>query len=190
MPNVIVIALIGLFGTIIGAMINAYPSIKSCKDKTPLKKPAKIVQSNNKLNLRKLLRGATVGFFIGVLGGILLLSLTFGNVDLGSELQVARSMPTSEAGTSKIFSHHPPTVVKYIYVNPDDSLQMVETVCLGVIKRDITHLFNALNLSSRSSYYSDTMIVPGFCRIDFTVYDELGDFIGISLWAKQDRLMD
>lgn len=40
----------------------------------------------------------------------------------------------------------------------------------------------------RSNHTSSPMTVPGFCRIDFTVYDELGGgYIGISLWAEYIR---
>ncbi|MEZ4590981.1 MAG: hypothetical protein R3D55_07535 [Chloroflexota bacterium] len=191
MSDGVMIALIGLIGTIGGAIISAYASIKSSQNRgTTSKSPVKKTSSNNKLFSRKWLTGARTGLVLGIIVAILVIFLTtnINNIDLGSGLRIERSEATTGIGATRVFSHYPVGTVQYFDVNPDDSLQKVEAVCLGIFKRNLTPFFTPYDSSSLSSYYSAPLSVPGFCRIDFTVYDELGGgYMGISLWAEYVR---
>ncbi|HRQ36599.1 MAG TPA: hypothetical protein PLD25_01650 [Chloroflexota bacterium] len=170
---------------IVTALIGAYATIKVAKINNP-KSSRRGQSKSSKLNRTVMFvaAGVFLASLIYLVAQLRNMSLSWRSVDLGSQLTVIDSRPGTQ-GKVVIYSHYPVGRVQYFHVDPDDILVRAKLVC-PLSSNNITHLFSPKNDSFdvlRPNYASVPINVPANCHINFEVKDDLGDQVGIALFA-------
>lgn len=186
MSEILIAAIISLISGILGAIIQAYATIKSAQISALSKGRSRQRSKTYVYQIKNLIasRGMWLGVVIGLIASGVFIFTSPKRIDLGSVLHVTRSEPTITPGSIRIYSHYPARSVQYTVVFPDNELQKVESVCFGVLRFNISDWFAASSNTAVLMYYSIPFSIPEFCRVDFTVYDTNGEFIGIEIWAS------
>jgi len=187
MSDGIIQAIIGLFGTVLGAIIGALAQIEIAEIKSPKNKRKTIIDQ---------IDGQTIIFacLTGALG--LIFSLVFANsilfgiprystpiIDLGSGWTVIDQRKL-ESGVEIIYRHYPTGNIRYKNVDPDDTLAKAFLVC-GVFRTNIFNYFKPKDISSETtSYESIPLNISNGCYVEFTIWDTLGNLTGIRIEAE------